>query len=459
MAERAAAAPLRLCVPGHGGGGYAPYALKRALERHGVWALDWTEVPGLDDLAWPHGPIRDAEARLAEAFGADGAALLVGGSTAGILAAILALAPRARVALGPTHHRSVYAALALAGARPVFLPEVADPETGYSLGLGEAAAAIVERERPALVVVAHPTYQGVAGTPAAVWEAARRTGAAVLADAAHGAHFGADPRLPPPALEAGADVAVLGLHKSLGALTQTAALVWRKGMPEERLRTMLRLIQSSSPSYLLLASADAARAAWAAGGARRWARAVDHALEAAAWLGREAWRPAVPRDPTKLLWRAPTAAAGDLLAALRAAGVEAEYADGRAVLFCLGPHVGRRGIERLRRAVRAARSALPAAAPDRPVPAAAPPAAPDMDMLAALAAPGERVPLAAAVGRVAGDFLVPYPPGIPRVLPGRRLSAEDVAAVAADLGRGREVQGVAPDATIKVLRPERGAGP
>lgn len=464
LEAHAAARPLRLCVPGHGGGAYRSPALERALARHGVWALDWTEVPGLDDLAWPHGPIRAAEAALAEAFGAFGAAILVGGSTAGILATILAFGRGRDVALGPTQHRSVYAALALAGARPLFLPERVDAATGLVLGLEpEAAARAITLGRPALVVALYPTYQGTAGRLTAVAEAAHAAGALVLADSAHGAHFGLDPRLPAPALSAGADVAVLGLHKTLGALTQTALLAWREGVDGERLRAALRLLQSSSPSYPLMASADSAGQDMARSGARRWRHALDRAERVRTLLGEELWRPRAEQDPSRVYWLSPTGRGEDLFASLRDAGCEPEYGDERGVLLLLGPNLGARDLGRLEAVVGQVRQRLaalprgtqsPPGGGDRVRPAV--PGHPDA-MLDAMGASWQAVPLAAAAGRTAADFLTPYPPGTPIALPGARLDGRVLERVAAALAAGRQVQGVGPGSTIRVVRTEGGS--
>jgi arginine/lysine/ornithine decarboxylase len=458
LEERVRANPVRLCVPGHGGGAYAPAAFARALARHGPWALDWTEVPGLDDLAWPSGPIAEAEALLARHFGAEGAAILVGGSTAGILASVIAFAGRGPVALAPGSHRSVYGALALARVAPSFLPERVDARTGLSLGPDPGAAVgVFASDRPTMAVVTYPTYQGVAPPLETVAAAAHAVGALVVADSAHGAHFGLDPRLPPSALAAGADVAVFGLHKSLGALTQAAAVVWRAGVDGARLRGVLRVLQSASPSYLLMASIDGARAAAAAYGPRRWRRALDRAGEVRGWLGEEAWLPPVAHDPSRVVWLASHGGGPQLYAALRQQGVEPEYADARGVLLLIGPNLAARDLARLRKAFAAAAvRRLDSGPAQSPVTAPPAPLPPDMDMLAALVAPTATVPLAQAAGRCAADFLVPYPPGVPLVLPGRRLTTAEVRALEAALAQGREVQGVGPGATIRVVRWEGG---
>lgn len=464
LETRVARNPLRLCVPGHGGGVYAPEALARAVARAGIWRLDWTEVAGLDDLAWPHGPIRAAEEALAGAFGADQAAILVGGSTAGILAAVLAFAAGGAVAMAPSQHRSVYAALALGRARPVFLPEDVDQASGLVLGLraDEAARAIAE-SRPDVVLVVHPTYHGVAPPLAPVVDAAHAIGALVVADSAHGAHFGLDPRLPTPALAAGVDIAVLGLHKSLGALTQTALIAWQNRADGERLRAVLRLIHTSSPSYLLMASADAARDALVRSGRTRWRHALDRAERLRERIGDELWRPAAAQDPSRVVWLSPFGRGQVLLSHLREVGVEPEHADERSVLLLAGPNLAAHDMPRLERALGRARarlgagglaSALPPAPPARPV-------VPDRadGMFAALAAAWEAVPLTAASGRIAADFLVPYPPGVPIAVPGARLDGAAIDRVAGALAAGREVQGVRQGATIRVVRTERGPSP
>lgn len=436
--------------------------MRRALRLASLWALDYTEVPGLDDLAWPHGPIRDAETLLAEAFEAEGAAILVGGSTAGILASLLALCEAGTtVALGRTSHRSVYAALALGQLEPAFLTERTDAATGYSLGLGRRALEEIARLRPSVVVVTYPTYQGVAIDLRPLAQACHAVGALLVADAAHGAHFGLDSRLPPAALAAGADVAILGLHKSLGSLTQTAALVWSATVPGERLRAILRLLQSSSPSYPLMASVDAARAALQASGRARWRRALDRASVLARSLGEEHWCPPVPRDPTRVVWSRPGGDAADIAAALRHCGVESEYADAAACLLIAGPNLGVRDLPRVRAAIDATRQ-MPIARVGTTGAATSPRAGAAlqraMGMLAAMRSPSAECDLERATGRVAADFLVPYPPGVPAVLPGDRLDRAAVDALAANLLRGQEVQGVASGATIRVVQ-EGGATP
>ncbi len=418
-------------------------------------------MPGLDDLAWPHGPIADAERALADAFAARGAAILVGGSTVGILAALLALAGGRTVALGPTQHRSVYAGLVLAGAEPSYLPERTDVATGLSLGLDVASSvAELARLRPAAVIVAYPTYQGVASPFAEIARAAHAVGALVLADGAHGAHFGLDPRLPERALEAGADVAVYGLHKTLGALTQTALLAWADDALGPPLRASLRLLQSSSPSYLLMASADAVGATMA-NASRRWVPAIDRALEVRAWLGEEAWRADGPvaQDPSRLWWLPHEGTGGDLSTALRREGVEPEYADERGVLLLLGPGLRARHMPRLARSLRRARQSVAGYTPAPPAAIPSPPLAPDRPeaMRAALAASWESIPLSCSSGRQSADFIVPYPPGVPVVLPGAVMRETAIRRLAVSLAAGREVQGIGPGGTIRVVRTEGGA--
>lgn len=433
--------------------------MSHALHRYGLWSLDWTEVPGLDDLAWPSGPIREAERRFADAFGAAGAALLVGGSTAGLLAAVLAFGAETRpLGLGRTNHRSVYGAMALGGFRPLFLDELRDAATGYSLGLGPDALEAIRRERPSLVVVPYPTYQGVAMPLRALADACHEVGAVLLADAAHGAHFGLDPRLPPPALDAGADVAVLGLHKSLGSLTQTAALVWQRHIDGDRLRSLLRIVQSSSPSYPLMASVDAARAAMEDSGRDTWRRALDRAERVGDTLGTARWRAEARSDPSRLVWLSEGQSGAALLAQVRAQGIEPEYADDRGVLMIVGPNLRARDLPR----VRAAIAAIGVHAGEGLGPDRRPPQAPShrmpvqaMGMLAALRATAETVSLAKAVGRVSSEFLVPYPPGVPAVLPGQRLDEAVCRTLADNFQAGWEVQGVASGATIRVVA-ERG---
>jgi arginine decarboxylase len=444
-------ARVRACVPGHGGGPLVPEPLQWALAQVPLWSLDLTELPGLDDLAWPSGPIQEAESALARFVGAQGAAMLVGGSTAGILASLWALLPPGGTVAFPSgSHRSLYAGAALAGAQPMLLAETIDPDTGYSLGPAPDERERVRQARPPVVVLTAPTYQGVAVDVREWAQIVHEYGGTLVVDAAHGAHLGIHPLLPPSALSQGADVVVLGLHKSWGSLTQTAALVWREAGMGEHLRRFLRLLQSSSPSFPLMASIDAARAYLENEGRARWEQAIHRAQALRHHLGGRAWTPKATLDPTRLVWRSRQPQA--LMDHLRRHGVEPEYADGAGVLLLVGPGVDPQGMELLGRLASQwpEDDQIPPAPPGLhpPLPARRNFAIP---MGLALRAPRQRVPLALCANRVAADFVVPYPPGVPWLVPGEVVHSEVAEALQARWAQGQEVHGVLPPGSMEVV--------
>ena len=227
---KAAQGKTRFHMPGH----------KGRLEAVSA-ALDMTELPDTDDLYAPFSGIAEAERLLARSAGAGASILVPCGSTAGILAMVLAyVRPGGRLLMRRDAHHSAQSACILADVEPVLLPP----------GTDMAAAA---KEIPCdAVFVTRPNFLGLV-------EPLPRADVPVLVDAAHGAHFSWWER-PESALRAGADCAVESAHKTLGAYTGGAWLHLRRAGDEPRLRRMLRMVSTSSPSFLILRSLDEARA-------------------------------------------------------------------------------------------------------------------------------------------------------------------------------------------------------
>lgn len=249
-------------APGHKRGQGASPLLQSFLGT-ATLQVDLPELPELDNLFAPEGVIQEAQALAAEAFGAEQTYFLANGSTCGIEAAILATCgPGDKIIVPRNAHRSVIAGLVLAGAMPVFVEPEYAPELGLVLGLSAEVIATALHHHPETraVLVVSPTYHGICSDIAAIAELTRTHGIPLLVDAAHGAHFAFHPDLPATALSQGADLVVQSTHKVLGALTQASMLHLRGPRVDRcRLAAALQLTQSTSPSYLLLASLDAAR--------------------------------------------------------------------------------------------------------------------------------------------------------------------------------------------------------
>ncbi len=419
-------------MPGHkhGRGALPAFA---ALMGRGL-ALDLTELDETDNLHAPEGAVAEAQALAARAFGADETFFLVNGSTVGLHAMVMAAcAPGEAIALSRSCHLSALGGILLSGARPVFLGSGDDaawqlPQDPTPEGL---RAAFRDPSVKAALVT-RPDYFGRATDLAALAAVCREHDRLLLVDEAHGAHLGMDPRLPASALSLGADAVVQSTHKLLSAMTQASMLHLRGDRLDARqLRKLLRLLQTTSPSFVLLASLDAARAHHEANGARLWAEVLD--LVAAArrqltdhglvCLGpdhgpRAAW------DPAKLVVDlAGTGHDGyEVAEALHQDLIQVEIATPRYVGALVSPGNTERDLDRLVAGLVAA-----VARPGRPQDALPrPPAPPELALLPREAFLGRSrtVRLEAAVGEVASELICPYPPGIPALVPGERITVE-----------------------------------
>ncbi|MCR4896251.1 MAG: ornithine decarboxylase, partial [Lachnospiraceae bacterium] len=217
--------------------------------------IDLTEVEGTDNLHEPSGILKDAEDRAALLCHARESFFLVGGSTAGILAAISAAVPAGGTLLLPRCcHRSVYHAMYLRRTTPVYLeaetascgiPEPPAPE--------EVAEKLFAHPEAAAVLITSPTYEGRFAEVRRIAEAVHAAGKTLIVDEAHGAHLGWSDALPESAAQAGADLVIQSTHKTLPAPTQTALLhQCSDRVSEERIRRFLRIYETSSPSYPLM---------------------------------------------------------------------------------------------------------------------------------------------------------------------------------------------------------------
>jgi arginine decarboxylase len=249
-------------TPGHKRGQGAGEALRSLLGSAALQA-DLPELPELDNLFAPQGVIEQAQGLAAMAFGADRTWFLANGSTGGVIATILATCrPGDKLLLPRNVHQSVISGLILAGVDPVFVqPDydaVLDIAHGVTVNSIEQAL-LMHRDIRAILIVC-PTYYGVCCDVVNIAHLAHRHQIPLIVDEAHGAHFKFHPELPMTALEAGADVVIQSTHKTLSALTQASMLHLQGNLVDaERIRRSLQLVQSTSPSYLLLASLDAAR--------------------------------------------------------------------------------------------------------------------------------------------------------------------------------------------------------
>lgn len=430
----------RLHVPGHRGGPGAPLQLDTFGS---LLAYDVTELPMTDDLHRPSGPLLQMHQRAAQAFGGEQAWVLVNGATAGVLAMMwAALRPEDTVIMARGVHRSAVSGLILTGARPAFMPERIDAASGLALGPDLAGLEETIRAHPKarVLLLTYPNYHGSAIPLDAMIRLAHAHEMTVLVDQAHGAHFGSDPALPPAAMELGADAAVLGLHKQGGALTQTGLLLAQGArLDRARLAEGTRLWQSTSPSYLLLMSAEAAIEERLLG-LTQWQGTISlsRTIQEGSYAHRlfQARHP-YRQDPAKVMVRVGKDAPQWRDFVGRQLRLQAEYADHEHVLFCLGPNLTRVEAARLVQALKSLPEAN--AAPKLRMPSSGP-----MQMLPRQAVNAARVvvPLNQAAGAVAAGVVGLSPPGVPIWMPGETINPESVAFLEAALAQGRICQGL-----------------
>ncbi len=224
--------------------------------------LDVNSMKPLDNLCHPVSVIREAEELAADAFGAAHAFLMVGGTTSSVQSMVLTACKRGDEIILPRNvHRSVINALVLCGAVPVYVNPDVDQSLGISLGMTRESLARAIREHPhaVAVLVNNPTYYGVCSDLRAIVRMAHDAGMLCLADEAHGTHFYFGTSMPVSAMEAGADMAAVSMHKSGGSLTQSSLLLCGPKVQAGYVRQIINLTQTTSGSYLLMSSLDISR--------------------------------------------------------------------------------------------------------------------------------------------------------------------------------------------------------
>lgn len=247
-------------VPGHKRGRGNP-ELTALLGQQCV-GLDVNSMKPLDNLCHPVSVIREAEELAAEAFGAAYAFLMVGGTTSSVQSMVLSVCKKGdKIILPRNVHRSVINALVLNGAVPIYVNPDMDKKLGIALGMkvSQVEKTILEHPDAVAVLVNNPTYYGICSDLKKIVELAHAYGMKVLVDEAHGTHFYFGENMPLSAMEAGADMAAVSMHKSGGSLTQSSFLLTGASMNPGYVRQIINLTQTTSGSYLLLASLDISR--------------------------------------------------------------------------------------------------------------------------------------------------------------------------------------------------------
>ena len=419
--------------------------------------VDVNSMKMLDNLCHPVSVIRDAERLAAEAFRAAHAFFMVSGTTGSVQAMVLSAVGRGDKIIMPRNvHRSAINALILCGAIPIYVNPGIDDVLGIALGMRveDVAAAIARHPDAKAVFVNNPTYYGICSDLRAITELAHAHDMKVLVDEAHGTHLYFSDRLPLAAMDAGADMAAISMHKSGGSLTQSSLLLCSDSMPLGYVHQIINITQTTSASYLLLASLDISRRNLAL----RGREVVDKIIDLVAYArdeinaigdyyayGRELIDGAAvfDFDTTKLsIFTRPTGLAGiEVYDILRDDyDIQTEFGDIANLLAYVSVGDRPKDIERLvaalaeiRRNYRKDPSKTLKMEYIDPVVVCGP-----QD---AFYAEKESLPIAKSCGRICSEFVMCYPPGIPILAPGEQITEEILTYIRYAKKKGCQITG------------------
>ncbi len=451
-------------VPGHKRGRGNP-ELARLLGEKCV-SMDVNSMKPLDNLCHPVSVIREAEKLAADAFGAANAFLMVGGTTSAVQSMILSSVKAGEKVILPRNmHRSVMGALVLCGAVPVYVNPDCDARLGIPLGirLEQLEETIARTPDAKAVLVNNPTYYGICSDMRGIVQLAHAHGMKVLADEAHGTHFYFGEGLPLSAMAAGADMAAVSMHKSGGSLTQSSLLLTGPAVNADYVRQIINLTQTTSASYLLLSSLDISRRNLALRGREAFAGVIELAEyareeinDAGGWyaFGKELKNggSVFDFDATKLsVHTLDVGLAGiEVYDILRDEyDIQIEFGDLGNILAYLSIGDRKRDVERLVSALSEIRRLY---AKDRAGMMDNEYIAPDVAVTPQFAfySPKECLPIRDTAGRICTEFVMCYPPGIPILAPGERVTEEIIDYILYAKDKGCQLTGPE-DAAIERL--------
>lgn len=442
----------------------------RALEA--AYGIDITEIDGFDNLHQPQGILRKAQQEAAKLYGAEETFFLVNGSTCGILSAIFAVTQRGdRLLVARNCHKSVYYAVYLQELQVSYLyPDIVKKYNIADAVAPESVERLLE-EQPdiAAVIITSPTYEGVVSDIGKIADITHRYGKPLIVDEAHGAHFGFHEAFPENAVRQGADIVIHSVHKTLPAMTQTALLhVNGKLVNRERLKRYLKAFQTSSPSYVLMASIDSCMNLMKREGRQLLGQLLDYRDSFIKEIAGCRYLEIMDRqtvsdcrmrvmDPTKVVISIKNGelTGQQLYDILREKyHLQLEMAADGYVLAMLSPMDRQEGLERLAKALLEIDNEITASVGDMQEKRVLAPLEIMMSIAKAIALSDEKgyhyIPVREAQGRTSAEFINLYPPGVPIVVPGEKIEGGTVEAIDSYLRAGLHVQG-AQDGMLKVL--------
>jgi arginine decarboxylase len=430
-------------TPGHKNGQGIDPRLRGYTGRN-AYKLDVTVFPEVDSLHDPVGPIKKAQALMADAYGVKYSQFLVNGSSVGNIAMLMAATnPGDSVILSRNAHKSTLSGIILSGVWPIWIQPKVDQHLDiiFDSDAAQVEEALHQFPEAKAVFVTSPTYHGVTTDLKKIADLCHSRGKVLLVDEAHGPHLKFHKDLPVSAVEAGADMCVQSTHKILSALSQGSVLhVNSDWIDINRVRKILSLLQTTSPNYLILASLDAARRQVFFHGERIFGRLMRMAEEARERMNRlqhvycftqgEIRAKGYDLDVTKLTINVTrTGIAGHDVENILAKdyGVQVDCADLFNLIAIMGVGTNRHDVERLLSALEDLDRKEPGHEKNWVL--RLPSLSTEMAMTPRdvfLQHRSKRVPLSRAAGHISAQTLTPYPPGIPVLIPGERITQEIV---------------------------------
>lgn len=439
-------------MPGH----------KRSSEvLHGRARADITEIEGFDDLHHAKGILKEAQERAAELYGAKRSFYLLNGSTVGILTAIFAAAgQREAIILARNCHRSAYHAAILRELQTEYIfPKTDQSGINGPITRQMAEEAFERQPQAKALILTSPSYDGVVSDIEALAEVAHRHGAFLIVDEAHGSHFGMHPDFPETSVRRGADLVIQSLHKTLPSYTQTALLHCNRPELEKEIERHLRIFMTSSPSYLFMAGMDECILRMKSEGKElleQLSRNLDAFYRQTADLKHlHVMRPEEMRekgaydfDKSRLILHAGPCMNGNRLQQILHDDdhLEMEMAAGSYVIAITSIMDREEGFYRLAEALQRIDEAYPATSEEEKKADFSQrernPEEERMMLAKAFYADSESIRLEEAVGKTLAEFIYIYPPGIPEVVPGEKLSRESLERILYWKSIGLDLQGM-----------------
>lgn len=417
---------------------------EKFLKMVNPYTIDITEVDGFDDLHAPEEIILEAMEKGKNLYKSHQCFLLVNGSTCGILSAICACVPKGgRLIAARNCHKSVYNAIALTECESVFMMPETDPQNGicYGITAAQVEKALSENPDASAVVITSPTYEGVVSDIGKISKVTRKYGVPLIVDEAHGAHFGFSPMFPESAVSKGADIVIQSLHKTLPSFTQSAVLhICTEFGGKFPVQRYLSIFQSSSPSYILMAGIDRCFDILQNDGAKLFELYENRLKKFYSSMEKLKVIKILPEEYPKGFIRDMGKIVIDLSSSSLTGGefsqlllkkykIQLEMASSCYAIAMTSICDTDEGFERLKEALTEIDSLLSKSENTRhfsPLPEKIETV---LKISEALSASSKAVPISEADGKISGEFIYAYPPGIPIIAPGERFTHKVLSSI------------------------------